>query len=81
MKIVTVIVLMLLVEAVRAGDSGDMMIVTGYTDTCEYTGLYVKCGDQCIDAYYDKCYCGSSSSDSLSSAKLDDSVAAASSSL
>ena len=47
----TVLVTMLLVGGVRAG-------YTGYTDTCNYTGNYVKCGDQCID-YGAECQCGS----------------------
>ena len=65
MKIVNAIVAMLLVAGVRAGDN---MAATGYTDTCDYTSIYVKCGDQCIykeNPYEANCQCGSSASDSF----------------
>ena len=58
MKIVTVIFSMLLVEGVRAGDSGDNLAVPGYTDTCDYSGnSKVKFGDLCMSS---ECHCGSS---------------------
>ena len=59
MKTVATVVTMLLVRGVRSGDSADNLAVTGYTDTCDYTDYYVKCGDQCISESA-LCYCGSS---------------------
>ena len=59
MKIVTLIVSMLLVGGVRAGDSGDNLPVTEYSDTCDYTQYFSKCGDQCLHLAA-LCECGSS---------------------
>ena len=57
-KTVAALVSMLLMGGVRAGDSGDNLAVTGYTDTCDYR-YNMKCGDQCINRAA-KCHCGSS---------------------
>ena len=43
----------------RTGDPADNQGDTWYTDTCDYTGGYVSCGDQCI-LWFADCHCGSS---------------------
>ena len=58
MKILTAIILLLLVAAVKAVDPGDPR-VSSYPDTCNYTYTRVsfRCGDLCTLIGW--CHCGS----------------------
>ena len=60
-KMLTVLVMMFLMGGARAGNQDDNgnVIISGYSDTCNYTGNYVRCGDKCM-YYASKCLCGSS---------------------
>ena len=59
MKVLIMITIVLGVIGVRAGGPDDNQGVIRYTDTCDYTGGYVSCGDQCI-LWFADCHCGSS---------------------